>query len=96
MLASRLLTPEAAQLFLPPMSADLKHEEAWEIMINLKQKILAMAILGIVSTGTFAQKKGDDKRPPKQPNTVVATPKEKPPQGKNQGDKNRGDKRGKP
>jgi len=53
----------------------------------------------IVSAGVFAQK-GDDKRPPKGDNKVVAGDKrgEKPPQNNNsQGDKNKGgDKKGKP
>ena len=68
-------------------------------MVNLRRKLLAAAMTAcIVSAGAFAQ--GGDKRPPKEPNKVVAGEKrgEKPPQNSNsQGDKNRDkDKKGKP
>ncbi|HKZ80176.1 MAG TPA: hypothetical protein VJ124_18015 [Pyrinomonadaceae bacterium] len=68
-------------------------------MTNTKRKLLAMAMAGVVSAGVFAQKRGDDKRPPKPPNTVVVAPKgEKPPRNNENrgGDKNKGDKRGRP
>ena len=66
-------------------------------MTNLKRKLLAVAMCSIVSAGAFAQKKGGgEKRPPKPPNTVVATPKgERPPQNENRGKKDK-DKRGRP
>ncbi len=67
-------------------------------MVNLKRKILAAAMTAfIASAGAFAQKR-DDKRPPKDDkNKVVVTPKgEKPPPNSNQGDRNKGDKKGKP
>ena len=68
-------------------------------MVNLKRKVLAGVITAVIaSAGAFAQKGGDDKRPPKGDTQVVVRPKEKdrPPQNNNQGDKNKGDKRGKP
>lgn len=70
-------------------------------MTNLKRKLMAVAMsvvmTGIVSVGAFAQKRGDDKRPPKPPDTkVVVEPKGKPPQNSNQGDKRNDGKKGKP
>ena len=68
-------------------------------MTNTKRKLLAMAMAAAVSAGVFAQKRGDDKRPPKRPNTVVVAPKgEKPPRSNDnsRGDRNKGDKRGRP
>jgi hypothetical protein len=68
-------------------------------MFDLKQRALAVVIAGLLSVGAaFAQKQGGgDKRPPKDDNRVVVQPKgEKPPQNNNQGDKNKGDKKGKP
>ena len=80
------------------MRPDFKHVEA-EMMTNLRRTLLAAAMIGIVSAGTFAQKNGNDnKRPPKDPPVVVVKPKggnEKPPSNSNQ-DKKGGDKRGKP
>ena len=65
-------------------------------MIGYRQKLMAAAMIGLVSMGVFAQKgKGGDK-PPKTKTTVVVVPKrEKPPQGGNQGEK-RGPKRDRP
>ena len=40
-------------------------------MIKLLRQFLVIAILGVVSTGTFAQRKDQDKRPPKDPAKVV-------------------------
>lgn len=67
-------------------------------MTNTKRKLLAVAMAGVVSAGVFAQRRGDDKRPPKPPNTVVVAPKgeKPPPRNENKGDKNRGDRRGRP
>ncbi|HEV2827556.1 MAG TPA: hypothetical protein VGW76_08105 [Pyrinomonadaceae bacterium] len=65
-------------------------------MLDLKRKIIAVAIGGFVATGVFAQKRGE--RPPKPPNTVVVAPKnEKPPPSNNnqRGDKKPNDKKGK-
>jgi hypothetical protein len=50
-------------------------------MTNGKRKLLALAMGIFVSTGAVAQRgRGDDKRPPKDPDTkVVVKDKEKPP-----------------
>ena len=67
-------------------------------MFDLKRKLLAVAIGGLLSMGAFAQKRGDEKRPPKENPRVVVTPKgeKPPPQNNNQGDRSKGDKKGKP
>jgi hypothetical protein len=65
-------------------------------MLDLKRKIMAVAIGAFVATGVFAQKRGE--RPPKPPNTVVVVaPKNEkpPPRNNNQGDKKPNDKKGK-
>ncbi len=64
-------------------------------MTNLKRKLLAMAMLVVVSAGAFAQRP-DDKRPPKNPDKVVEKPKGErpPPQNTNQGKKD--GKKGRP
>ena len=65
-------------------------------MLDLKRKIMAVAVGGFVATGVFAQKRGE--RPPKPPNTVVVVaPKNEkpPPRNNNQGDKKPNDKKGK-
>ena len=47
--------------------------------------LMVLAMLGIVSVGAFGQKKGDDKRPPKEPVKVITNDrKDKPPQNSNQ------------
>ena len=66
-------------------------------MLDLKRKILALAIGCLLPVGVYAQKQGD-KRPPKDDNRVVVQPKEEkppPPSNNNQGGK-KNDKRGKP
>ena len=67
-------------------------------MFDLKRKLLAVAIGGLISMGAFAQKKGDERRPPKDNPRVVVQPKGErpPPQNNNQGDRQRGEKKGKP
>jgi len=65
-------------------------------MKNLIRKLGVVAMLCMVSTGVFAQRKDQEKRPPKEPiKVVVPDRKDKPPQPppeKPKGD----DKRGKP
>ena len=68
-------------------------------MFDWKRKLVAVMVGLMLSVGAFAQKdRGGDKRPPKDENRVVVQPKgEKPPQNNNnQGDRGRGDKKGKP
>jgi hypothetical protein len=68
-------------------------------MFDLRKKLLAVAFaIGcLFPMGVFAQRQGD-KRPPKDDNRVVVQPKgdKSPPSNNNQGDKPKGDKRGKP
>jgi len=40
-------------------------------MIKLLRELLVIAMLGVVSVGAFAQKKDQDKRPPKEPAKVI-------------------------
>ena len=40
-------------------------------MIKLMRQLLVIAMLGVVSAGAFAQRKGQDKRPPKEPVKVI-------------------------
>ncbi|HET6979129.1 MAG TPA: hypothetical protein VFI24_22540 [Pyrinomonadaceae bacterium] len=40
-------------------------------MIKLIRELLVIAMLGVVSVGAFAQKKDQDKRPPKEPAKVI-------------------------
>jgi hypothetical protein len=66
----------------------------WESMISLKQKILALAVVAMVSVGAFGQKEG--KKPPKNTNTkIVVQEKGKPPKGNQDRPKNEG-KKGRP
>ena len=41
------------------------------MMIKLMRQLLVIAMLGVVSAGAFAQRKGQDKRPPKEPVKVI-------------------------
>ncbi len=66
------------------------------MMTNLRRTLLAGAMIGFVSVGTFAQKNNNDnKRPPKDPPKVVVKDKDKPPSNSNQGNRDSG-KKGKP
>lgn len=76
-------------------------EEEFKDMTRLRRKLMAVAMAvvmtGVVSTSAFAQKRGDDKRPPKPPDTkVVVEPKGKPPQNPNRGGKKNDGKKGRP
>ena len=68
-------------------------------MINLlRQLLLVLAMLGIVSAGAFAQRKDQDKRPPKQPAKVITNDRKEqrpPPRNSNQQPPKR-DKRDRP
>jgi hypothetical protein len=64
-------------------------------MKKLLQKFCAVAMLGILSAGAFAQKRDDDKRPPKEPSKVVTPDKKDKPQQNPQKPKDN-DKRGRP
>jgi len=63
----------------------------------LRQLLLAIAMLGVVSAGAFAQRKDQDKRPPKEPAKVITNDRKDqrpPPQNTNQQPKR--DKRDRP
>jgi len=64
-------------------------------MKKLMRKFLAVAMLGLVSAGAFAQKRDDDKRPPKEPSKVVTPDKKDKPQQNQEKPKNN-DKKGRP
>jgi hypothetical protein len=64
-------------------------------MKKLMRKFLAVAMLGMVSAGAFAQKRDDDKRPPKEPSKVVTPDKKDKPQQNQEKPKNN-DKKGRP
>ena len=68
-------------------------------MIRLMRKLLVVAMLGVVSVGAFAQRKDQDKRPPKEPAKVITNDRkdQRPPPKQNdnrqpkQGNRNRPD-----
>jgi len=67
-------------------------------MMNLIRKLLVIAMLGVVSVGASAQRKDQDKRPPKEPVKVITNdgkdkrpPKQNPNQPPKQGNRNRPD-----
>jgi len=67
-------------------------------MIKLMRELLVIAMLGVVSAGAFAQKKGQDKRPRKEPVVVIDRKdnKEKRPPPKNSNQKPKPDNRKRP
>jgi hypothetical protein len=60
-------------------------------MRKLKRILAAILVALVIGIGAFAQKGGDDKRPPKEDNKVKV--KEKPPQNSNQGSSGNTNKR---
>ena len=67
-------------------------------MMKLMRKLLVIAMLGMVSVGASAQRKDQDKRPPKEPVKVITNdgkdkrpPKQNPNQPPKQGNRNRPD-----
>src|SRR3569832_236625 len=61
--------PSSASL-LPP-AQKLARGEMVEMLNLLRQLLLVIAMLGMVSAGAFAQRKDQDKRPPKEPAKVI-------------------------
>jgi len=56
-------------------------------MIKLVREILLIAMLSVVSVGAFAQRRDQDKRPPKEPAKVITNDRKDqrpPPQNNNQ------------
>ncbi|HEX5875514.1 MAG TPA: hypothetical protein VFY60_12775 [Pyrinomonadaceae bacterium] len=58
-------------------------------MIKLMRQLLVIAMLGVLSAGAFAQRKGQDKRPPKEPVKVKTNDKENRPPPRNSNDRPR-------
>ena len=68
-------------------------------MMKLIRQILVIAMLGVVSTGTFAQRKDQDKRPPKERAKVITNDRkdQRPPrQNDNKQQPPKKEKRGRP
>ena len=55
-------------------------------MIKLMRELLVIAMLGVASVGAFAQRKDQDKRPPKEPVKVITNDRkdQRPPRNTNQ------------
>lgn len=55
-------------------------------MMKLMREVLLIAMLGVVSVGAFAQKRDQDKRPPKEPAKVITNDRkdQRPPPNNNQ------------
>jgi hypothetical protein len=68
---------------LSPSYALNWHEEAQAKMMKFVRQILVVAIMAFVSVGAFAQRKGQDKRPPKQPAKVIDKKDTRPPSNSN-------------
>ena len=60
-------------------------------MKKLKRILAAILVASVIGIGAFAQRGGDDKRPPKEDNKVKV--KEKPPQNSNRGNSGNTNKR---
>ena len=66
-------------------------------MIKLMRELLVIATLGVVSVGAFAQRKDQDKRPPKEPVKVITNDrKDNRPPPRNDKQKPKPDKRNRP
>jgi len=72
----------------------IRHEEAQLKMIRFVRQIVVVAMLGIVSAGALAQRKDQDKRPPKEPAKVIENRKDNRPPPRN--DRPKDDNRKKP
>jgi hypothetical protein len=64
----------------------------------LREVLLVIAMLGVVSAGAFAQRKDQDKRPPKEPAKVITNDRkdQRPPRQNNNPQPPKRDKRGRP
>jgi hypothetical protein len=67
-------------------------------MIKLMRELLVVAMLGVVSVGAFAQRKDQDKRPPKEPVKVITNDRkeQRPPRQNTNQPPPKNDKRGRP
>ena len=53
-------------------------------MIKLMRQFVVIAMLAVASVGAFAQRKDQDKRPPKEPAVIISNKNQRPPQNSNQ------------
>jgi hypothetical protein len=91
------LLPHGQRVSFSLLRSKLARGEKVE-MIKLMRQFLAIAMmLGVVSAGGFAQRKGQDKRPPKEPAKVITNDRkdQRPPRNTNQ-QPPKEDKRGRP
>ena len=67
-------------------------------MIKLIRQLLVIAMLGVMSAGAFAQRKDQDKRPPKEPAKVITPDRkdQRPPRQNTNQQPPKQEKRGKP
>ena len=81
-MAPVLLSSRLAHLFLPPMRGINCARRHRLEMKKLIRNMMLVAMLGMVSTGVMAQKRDQDKRPPKEPVKVITNDRKdnKPPQ----------------
>jgi len=66
-----ILQPARDGASLSPSHARTWHEEAQAKMIRLMRQMVVLAMLVVFSAGAFAQRKDQDKRPPKEPAKVI-------------------------
>ena len=73
------------------------HEEKRFEMMKLLREVMVIAMLGMASVGAFAQRRDQDKRPPKEPAKVITNDRkdQRPPQNNNQ-QRPKGDNRNRP
>ena len=62
-------------------------------MMKLLRKLTVLGMLGIFTVGAFAQGRGGDKRPPKDPGKVVTPDRKNPPPPPKKNDRPKGDKK---
>ena len=67
-------------------------------MIKLVRQLVVIAMLGVVSAGAFAQRKDQDKRPPKEPVKVITNDRKdnRPPPRQNSNQRPKPDNRRRP
>ena len=66
-----VLLPSGRRISLSPLQREKLHEENRLKMITLVRQLIIIAMLGVASAGAFAQRKDQDKRPPKEPVKVI-------------------------
>jgi hypothetical protein len=80
-------SPLGERISFSLLRRNMARGEMVEMLKLLRQLLLAIAMLGVVSAGAFAQRKDQDKRPPKEPAKVITNDRKDqrpPPQNTNQ------------